>query len=60
MGKKKKKLSKFNKNFIKKYDEDSNTGYFLEIDMIIQKNYLIFIKIYHFYLKEKGLKKLKN
>ena len=60
MGKKKKKLSKFNKNFIKKYDEDSNTGYFLEIDMIIQKNYLIFIKIYHFYLKEKRLKKLKK
>ena len=60
MGKKKKKLSKFNKNFIKKYDEDSNTGYFLEVDMIIQKNYLIFIKIYHFYLKEKRLKKLKK
>ena len=44
---KKKKLSKFNEDFTKKYDEDSNTGYFLEVDMIIQKNYLIFIKIYH-------------
>ena len=28
-----KKLSKFNEDFIKKYDEDSNTGYFLEVDI---------------------------
>ena len=28
-----KSLSKFNENFIKKYDEDSNTGCFLEIDV---------------------------
>ena len=28
----KKKLSKFNKDFIKKYDEDCNKGYFLEVD----------------------------
>ena len=53
-----KKLSKLNEDFIKKYDEDSNTGYFLEVD--IEKNHLIFIKIYHFYLKEKRLKTLKN
>ena len=31
--KKKKKLSEFNEDFIKKFDEDSNTGYFLEIDI---------------------------
>ena len=30
---KQKKLSKFNEDFIKKYDEDSNTGYFLEADI---------------------------
>ena len=30
---KQKKLSKFNEDFIKKYDEDSNTGYFLEVDV---------------------------
>ena len=30
---KQKKLSKFNEDFIKKYDEDSNTGYFLEVDI---------------------------
>ena len=28
-----KSLSKFNEDFIKKYDEDSNTGYFLDIDV---------------------------
>ena len=28
-----KKLSKFNEDFIKKYDEDSNTGYFFEVDL---------------------------
>ena len=28
----KKKLSKFNEDFIKKYDEDCNKGYFLEAD----------------------------
>ena len=30
---KKKKLSKFNEDFIKKYDEDSHTEYFLEVDI---------------------------
>ena len=30
---KKKKLSTFNEDFIKKYDEDSSTGYFLEVDI---------------------------
>ena len=28
-----KDLSKFNEDFIKKYDEDSNSGYFLEVDV---------------------------
>ena len=31
--KQKKKKSKFNEDFINKYDEDSNTGYFLEVDL---------------------------
>ena len=30
---KKKKLSKFNKDFIKIYDESSNKGYFFEVDI---------------------------
>ena len=28
-----KNLSKFNEDFIKKYDENGNTGYFLELDI---------------------------
>ena len=28
-----KKLSKFNENFMKNYDENSNKGYFLEVDI---------------------------
>ena len=30
---KQKKLPKFNEDFIKKYDEHSNTGYFFEVDV---------------------------
>ena len=60
MGKTKKKNSKFNEDFIKKYDKNSNTGYFLEVDIDYPKGYLMVIKIYHFYPKEKRLKKSKN
>ena len=28
-----KRLSKFNEDFTKKHDENSNTGYFLEVDV---------------------------
>ena len=45
-------VSKFNEDFIKKYDENSNTGYFLEVDVEYLKKLL---KIYHFYHKEKKL-----
>ena len=48
---------------MKSYDKNSNTGYFLEVDIdypIIRKNYLIFTEIYHFYPKEKRLKTSKN
>ena len=43
-----KKLSRFNEIFIENYNENSNMGYFLEIHIDYPKNYLIFIKIYHF------------
>ena len=33
-----KKLSKFNERFIKYYDENSNKGYFLEVDAEYPKN----------------------
>ena len=31
-------LSKFNESFIKNYDENSNTGYFLKVDVEYPKN----------------------
>ena len=34
---KQKKLSNFNEEFIKKYDEDCNKGYFLEVDIDYSK-----------------------
>ena len=54
---KKEKLSKFNENFIKEYNEISEKGYFLEADVEYPKTLLILIKIYHFCLKDKKLKK---
>ena len=53
-----KKLSELNEDFIKNYDENSDTGYFLEVDVEYPKKvYLIFIVTYRFYLKERKLKK---
>ena len=45
-------LSKFDERFIKSYNEDSNKGHFLEVDVKIQKIFIICIVIYHFYLKD--------
>ena len=50
-----KKLSKFSEEM-----EIVTKDLFLKWILIIRENYLISIKIYHFYLKEKKLKKLKN
>ena len=48
-----KKLSKFDKCSIKNYDENSDKGYFLEAYVEYpKKNCLVFVAIYHFYLKE--------
>ena len=44
----KKKVSKFDENFIKNYDENSNKEYILEVDAENPKKYLICIGIYHF------------
>ena len=46
-------LSRFNERFIKSYNENSNKGYFLEVDVEHPKNYLVLIKTYRFYQKEK-------
>ena len=52
-----KDTSQFNEDFIKNYNEESDKGYFLEVDVNILKIYIIFIMIYHFYQKESRLKK---
>ena len=46
-------LSRFNEDFIKNYNENSDIGYFIEVDVEYPKNYLVLIKIYYFYRKEK-------
>ena len=47
-----KNLSQFNESFIRNYNGNSDTGYFLEADIDYPENFLIFIKIYHFNSKE--------
>ena len=53
-------LSEFDERFIKIYDENNNKGYILEADVEYPKNYLIFIEIYRFYLKERKLKNTRS
>ena len=49
------KLSNFNERFIKSYNENSDIGYFFGSRCRVSKDrYLIFIKICHFYQKEKN------
>ena len=58
-----KDLFQFNESFIKKYGKNSDKGYIFEVDieiLSIQKIYLISIKIYHFYQKEKKMKNVKS
>ena len=47
-----KKLSKFDEPLITGNDEDSNKGYFLEVDVEYQKIHSIYIWIFHFYHKK--------
>ena len=42
-------LSRFNERFIKNYNENSDIGCFLEVDVEYPKNYLVLIKNYRFY-----------
>ena len=45
------KLSQFNEKFIKNYNEDSNIGYILEVDVECLKKLLNFYKDLSFLLK---------
>ena len=47
-----KDTSQFNEDFIKNCNEECDEEYFFEVDVQYPKNYMNFIMIYHFYLKE--------
>ena len=47
-----KDMSKFTKEFMKNYDEDSGKGYILEVDVKYPKNCMIYIAICRFHQKE--------
>ena len=50
-------LSDFNEDFIKNYNENSDEGNFLEVDIEYPKQLFGCIKTYHFYLREENQKK---
>ena len=57
---KQKRLSKFNKDFIKSYDEDSNTRYFLEVDIDYSKELFNFHKDLPFLPERKKVEKVEK
>ena len=57
---KQKKLSKFNEDFIKIYDEKSNTGYFLDVDIDYPKELFNFHKDLLFLPERKKVEKVEK
>ena len=57
---KEKKLQNFNDDFIKKYDEESNTGYFLEEDIYYPKQLFNFHKDLPFLPERKKVGKVEK
>ena len=53
----KKNVSKFDEDFIKNYDEDSNKGYILEVDVEYPKNLLSLYRDLPFLSERKKIKK---
>ena len=53
-------LSKFNEDFIKKYDEDSNIGYFLEVDAEYPKTFFNSYKDLPFLPERKKVEKVEK
>ena len=57
---KQKKLSRFNEDFIKKYDEDCHKGYFLEVDIDYSKALFNFHKDLLFLPERKKVEKVEK
>ena len=57
---KKKRISKFNEDFMKKYDENNNTGYFLEVDIDCPKELFNFHKDLPFLPERKKVEKVEK
>ena len=60
MGKNKKKISKFNEDFIKKYNENSITGYFLDVDIDYPKELFNFHQDLPFLPERKKFEKVEK